>query len=175
VQGEQGASVTCPPLENPEHGTILIDGFTPNQTASYECDTGFQMQGPSQLLCNSDGKWIVIVDMDVDASTAEGSNETFKPVELSSSSTVGTEQQSDSEVTTPTAAFLCEPVFCTDPQPPVNGSVRFTSLSFGSKAIFSCDKGFVLNGSQVFGSHYSTFGNLHIFKSLFVVDVLFLL
>ena len=143
---EQGV-VTCPPLENPEHGTILIDGFTPNQTASYECDTGFQMQGPSQLVCSVDGKWIVLLD--VDAASADGNrNDTFKPVELSSSSSIGGVERSDSEETA-TTVFLCEPVFCADPPAPVNGSVRFTSLSFGSKAIFSCDKGFVLNGSQV--------------------------
>ena len=138
---------TCPPLENPEHGSILIDGFTVNETATYECDTGFQpaAQSPSQLICNADGNWTFIVDA-ADESVSVSSND-------SSHSSVPINEQGQVEETTP-PLFRCEPVFCGDPQAPINGSVRFTSLSFGSKAIFSCDKGFVLNGSQVNNSFH---------------------
>lgn len=97
----------CPPLENPVHGSVVVEGFEPTQTASFECDTGFQPNtDTTQLICSSEGQW------------------------------------------EPELEFRCEEVTCQEPQAPLNGSVRFTSVSFGSKVIFQCDLGFTLTGAQ---------------------------
>ncbi|KZS17024.1 putative Sushi [Daphnia magna] len=110
------SGITCPALDNPDHGTIVVESFEPGKLAHFECDTGFQASatgGPADLVCNSDGTWSV--------------------------------NNAESDVRQP---FRCEEVNCGEPEEPVNGSVTFTSTNFGSKALFRCDQGFVLSGSQ---------------------------
>ncbi len=36
------SGITCPALDNSDHGTIVVEGFETGQLVTYECDTGFQ-------------------------------------------------------------------------------------------------------------------------------------
>ena len=110
------SGIKCQALDNPDHGTIVVEGFETGQLAHYECDTGFAASatsGPANLICNSDGTW----------SVSDAETDSKEP-------------------------FRCEEVICSEPENPINGSVTFTSTNFGSKALFRCDQGFVLSGSQ---------------------------
>lgn len=42
----------------------------------------------------------------------------------------------------------CIEIVCKVPETPMSGSASYSSLNFGSKAIFQCDSGFILIGSQ---------------------------
>lgn len=106
--------VACPALDNPDQGTVFVEGFEPGQTARFECNFGFKSNGGiAHLVCNADGKW--------ESAESEDADELFR----------------------------CEEIICNEPEAPTKGSVTFTSLNFGSKALFHCDQGFVLNGSHV--------------------------
>ncbi|XP_073447245.1 sushi, von Willebrand factor type A, EGF and pentraxin domain-containing protein 1 isoform X2 [Aquarana catesbeiana] len=50
-------SVTCPKPKEIAFGNLTISGLTFQSTSSYICDTGYSLQGPSSLVCESSGKW----------------------------------------------------------------------------------------------------------------------
>ena len=47
----------CGDLSNPEDGTVTVMGTTPDSTATYECNSGFQLEGSMVLICGADGEW----------------------------------------------------------------------------------------------------------------------
>ena len=99
------SSAACPAVENPSHGTVVVDGFQSGDSATFECDTGFQLDGPDVITCTDDLVW------DPDGSSS------------------------------------CVEIMCPEPESPDNGTVIFTSTTFGSKAVFQCDQGFMLNAT----------------------------
>ncbi|EFX77599.1 hypothetical protein DAPPUDRAFT_1343, partial [Daphnia pulex] len=44
--------ITCPPLRDPEHGTVHY-----HSTAHYTCNRGYQLFGPGQRTCTDQGTW----------------------------------------------------------------------------------------------------------------------
>jgi CUB/sushi domain-containing protein len=47
----------CPTRFDPENGMVLLTGMSVGDTATYTCDTGFELIGESVLNCQSDGTW----------------------------------------------------------------------------------------------------------------------
>jgi len=48
----------CGPLSNPDNGVVQhTSGTTYGQTATYQCDTGYMMNGISTRLCAANGVW----------------------------------------------------------------------------------------------------------------------
>ena len=47
----------CADLSDPENGTVTVVGTAPSSTATYECDSGFQLEGSVVLTCGDDGEW----------------------------------------------------------------------------------------------------------------------
>ncbi|KAM4706820.1 sushi, von Willebrand factor type A, EGF and pentraxin domain-containing protein 1 [Discoglossus pictus] len=50
-------SVTCSKPKEIENGRFILSGLTFTSTASYECITGYSLQGPLTLTCEASGKW----------------------------------------------------------------------------------------------------------------------
>ena len=48
----------CPALSNPVNGTVRTDnGATVNQTAIYECNSGYSLSGDSSRTCQLNASW----------------------------------------------------------------------------------------------------------------------
>ena len=51
------SAAMCVDLSDPENGTVNVVGTAPSSTATYECDSGFQLEGSVVLTCGTDGEW----------------------------------------------------------------------------------------------------------------------
>ncbi|KAF6127568.1 sushi, von Willebrand factor type A, EGF and pentraxin domain containing 1 [Phyllostomus discolor] len=49
--------VKCSSPDNINHGKYVLSGLTYLSTASYSCDSGYSLQGPSILECTASGSW----------------------------------------------------------------------------------------------------------------------
>ena len=49
--------ITCPNLENPANGAVMVNGMNPGDTAPYTCISGYELVGADTLTCGSDGMW----------------------------------------------------------------------------------------------------------------------
>ena len=49
--------MTCPDLENPDNGTVVVSGNQPGDTAVYSCDFGFTLDEEDTRTCGQDGQW----------------------------------------------------------------------------------------------------------------------
>ena len=47
----------CPELTNPANGSVLTHDNTQDSTATYTCNTGYQLTGNSTRTCQFDGTW----------------------------------------------------------------------------------------------------------------------
>ena len=49
--------VTCPDLDNPGNGAVTVNGTSPGDTATYSCNTGFELEGTDTVTCGDNGTW----------------------------------------------------------------------------------------------------------------------
>ena len=148
----------------PANGSSNGSGTTFGSSVTYACDAGYTLTGSDTTLCQADGNWsdpaptCVIVDCGAapgaptngssggDTTTTFGSTVTYScdsgydPVGATST-TCG----SDGNWTE--AAPTCAPVDCGAFTAPTNGAVSQPDTTFGQTATFSCNNGYVLNGS----------------------------
>ena len=49
--------VQCPVLDDPANGEVVVNRMPPGDTATYACDSGFELVGADTLTCGDDGQW----------------------------------------------------------------------------------------------------------------------
>ena len=49
--------VSCVDLTDPANGQVVESGFTPASTATYTCNSGYQLVGDSPRTCQDNGQW----------------------------------------------------------------------------------------------------------------------
>lgn len=49
--------ITCGQLTDPEFGRVFLSSTTVNSTATYQCNTGYKIQGESKRVCLDNGQW----------------------------------------------------------------------------------------------------------------------
>ena len=49
--------IVCPDLDDPDNGDVDTDGNTPGSTATYTCNSGFELMGKGTRSCQSSGEW----------------------------------------------------------------------------------------------------------------------
>ena len=47
----------CPILIDPANGEVSVTGNSPGDTATYTCDSDYDLVGPQILTCGDDGMW----------------------------------------------------------------------------------------------------------------------
>ena len=50
-------TVLCPDLDNPINGTVSQSGNSEGDTATYTCDSGYELVGHQVLNCQANGTW----------------------------------------------------------------------------------------------------------------------
>lgn len=49
--------VGCPPLPNIANGVVVESGRSTGDTATYSCNSGFELDGDPIRICQSNGVW----------------------------------------------------------------------------------------------------------------------
>ncbi len=51
------AEVDCGPLSSPKDGQVIFKTTTLNSVATYTCNSGFDLIGSSERICQAGGTW----------------------------------------------------------------------------------------------------------------------
>ena len=49
--------ITCPDLDDLEHGDVTVNGNVPGSRADYNCDSGYMLEGVAWRKCQENGEW----------------------------------------------------------------------------------------------------------------------
>jgi CUB/sushi domain-containing protein len=153
----------CASLPGPAGGSVSAPTLTVGSTATYQCLTGYEMQGSPTRTCQAGGTWsgtaptCAAVDCGVLPSLANGTVTATTTVygstatyacttagyQLSGSGTRTCQANKSWSGTAPT----CVLVDCGAPPATSNGSVTATTTTFGSTATYNCTTaGYALSG-----------------------------
>ena len=50
-------ALPCPKLSDPENGEMMVDGYHPGSSATYQCAEGFRLIGPQVRKCLPTALW----------------------------------------------------------------------------------------------------------------------
>ncbi|HJL00732.1 MAG TPA: EGF domain-containing protein [Polyangiaceae bacterium LLY-WYZ-15_(1-7)] len=157
-------SIDCGPLGNPANGSVDAPSTGFSAVATYSCSTGYLLEGDATRTCGGDGLWsgsepsCRLVDCGSLGSPANGSVSTDRTTLGGTASygcntgyeIVGTDTRTcEASGSWSGSAPSCTPVDCGSLPSPTNGSVSFSSTTFGSIASYSCDSGFMMTGGDV--------------------------
>lgn len=152
----------CGPLVSPENGTVMASSTMVGGTATYACNTGYELVGSASRTCQADRTWsgspptCALVDCGTLSPPANGTvsapTTTYGATAsyacdfgyvLSGSST----RSCQSSGTWSGSAPACSPVDCGPLSSPGNGNVTYASTTYGSTATYACNGGYTLSGS----------------------------
>ena len=157
------AIVDCGQLDPITNGQITQPITTYGSSATYSCDSGYTLNGPNSRTCQADGYWsgsepsCDLVDCGLVVAPTNGvvilSSTTYLSVatygcstgyQLSGQNTQTCQADGTWSGNNPT----CDILNCSTPTTPTNGQASFVSINFTSVVAYSCDSGYVLNGSN---------------------------
>ena len=119
--------IDCGNLRDPRNGDVKLTGTRVGAKAIYKCNRGFILKGSNVRKCQTNGRW-------------SGK----EPV------CIGISQYMSFTVNEVTDTYISgRPRRCNRLDDPRNGDVRLTGTKVGDKAIYQCDRGFVLNGDRI--------------------------
>ena len=162
--------VDCGLVTAPTNGVVILSSTTYPSVATYGCSTGYQLSGQNTQTCQADGTWsgnkptCDIVDCRTPTTPTNG-HVTYILTTFTSIATYSCGNgyvlsgpnsrfcQADgtwsgSEPTCANAS-TCEVMDCSPLTDPANGQIVTPSITFGSVATYSCEKGYVLSGQNM--------------------------
>ncbi|XP_053408488.1 sushi, von Willebrand factor type A, EGF and pentraxin domain-containing protein 1-like [Mercenaria mercenaria] len=158
----------CGNLTSPEHGNVTLNnGLTTfKSTATFTCDTGYELTDKSISICNASGNWSTIPNCRIkdcgNVTTVPANGHVDQPNETTYLSVskfrcdIGYTLQGDnSTVCTKdgrwrTYKVTCAINHCSKPTSPTNGNVSpVNGTTYRSIANYTCNEGFTLNGTSI--------------------------
>lgn len=158
--------IDCMTLPDPEFGKVNVSGGTQyGNTAKYECNIGYLVNGSSARICQANGEWSGLEPRCIDVDCGNPSVSVFGSV----STPNGTSYRAKSYYNCSLGYYLsgprertcqydgswsdqepdCEIVDCGEPNVPTKGSVQIPNgTTFGKRTFFNCDEGFHITGSN---------------------------
>ncbi|GCC29611.1 hypothetical protein chiPu_0008054 [Chiloscyllium punctatum] len=153
----------CPTPQDTDSGRYDLNGITYLSTVSYTCNSGYQLQGPSTLTCNSTGQWnstapvceiiscglpptlpnafIIGNNFTFGSSISYGCKEGYTLIGSESKKCLANGEWSVS-------ATQCVPVSC-GPAPNIDYALPDTSHQlYGDIAIYYCKDGYSISGNS---------------------------
>ena len=112
----------CGTLTNPTNGRVSYTATTYGQTATYSCNTGYNLVGGSTRTCQATGAW-------------SGNAPTCRRMLLYKSWVKGNIYVHD-------ISLLSTAVNCGALTSPANGRVSYTAATYGHRASYSCNTGY---------------------------------
>ena len=117
----------CNALTDPANGQVSTTGTTFGQTATYSCNTGYNLVGDSTRTCQATGNW-------------SGSAPTCQSMLLFSSVNY--------QAISTYVSLLSIVADCGALSNPANGQVNTSGTTFGQTATYSCNTGYNLVGDS---------------------------
>ena len=158
------SSVDCGVLSAPTNGSVDAPSTGFSATATYACNTGYLLVGEATRSCQMSGAWsgaaptCMLVECGTLPPPSEGTVMTNRTTLGGTATYACNEGWRTSDPTTRTClssgswsgrAPVCGPVDCGALTAPTNGNVGAASTTFGSLAVYSCNDGFMLVGSNM--------------------------
>lgn len=158
--------VNCGALGAPEHGMVrAVEGTRAGQRAEYDCDAGYERQGPAARECQADGSWSAAAPSCSPVRCAELTAPEHGSLRPGGAAVFGeragyacdegyalagpAERTCQPDGQWSAAAPSCEPRSCGPLTDPRDGSVSLPgSPSFGQVASYHCKPGLYLVGSE---------------------------
>ncbi|HVZ73733.1 MAG TPA: hypothetical protein VHJ20_15240 [Polyangia bacterium] len=152
----------CGALTNPTNGSVSDPTTTVGATATYSCTTGYGPSGSATRTCQTNGAWsgtaptCVIAQCPALNSPTGGSvsapNLTYGSTAMYTCNTgyslVGIASRTcQASGTWSGSPPTCAPVDCGVPSKPGNGTVTYTTTTYGSSATYGCNTGYTLSGA----------------------------
>ena len=119
--------VDCNALSDPTNGQVSTSGTTFGQTATYSCNTGYNLVGDNTRTCQATGNW-------------SGSEPTCERMLLLSNMPIKSVHN---------VFLLSTVVDCNALSDPANGQVSTSGTTFGETATYSCNTGYNLVGNNI--------------------------
>ncbi|KAL9989269.1 hypothetical protein ACROYT_G003802 [Oculina patagonica] len=157
-------AVDCGPLSVPTNGSSAGDATVFPNSVLFECDPGFTLNGSSKRSCQPNRTWsglttvCVAKDCGALAVPTNGSSTgdlTIFPNKIDFSCDEGFNllgsrtRHCQADGTWSGNQTYCEAVDCGSLSAPINGSSSGDLTVFPNSKLFSCDPGFILNGSTI--------------------------
>ena len=120
-------TVSCPKLDAPKYGQVWLTGNSYSSTAYYRCNYGYELDGSHSRKCQHDGTWY-------------GKAPECRPVKRSNFFVTISYSNSSHIIT----LFA---VNCRRLDAPKYGKVIMTGYSYLSRAYYSCNYGYELDGA----------------------------
>ena len=120
----------CSSPSNPSNGAVTSAGNSVGDTATYSCNTGFELIGNAVATCSLD---------------TDGNSASFMPTPPVCRGKSG----NDILLFQENNFLLVCSAMCSSPSSPSNGRVTSTGNSVGDTATYTCNTGFELIGSRV--------------------------
>ena len=117
-------------MSNPSNGAVTSAGNSVGDTATYSCNTGFELLGNAVATCTL---------------ATEGNSASFMPTPPVCRGKSG----NDILLFQENNFFLVCSALCSSPSSPSNGRVTSTGNSVGNTATYTCNTGFELIGISV--------------------------
>ncbi|MBI5498035.1 MAG: choice-of-anchor D domain-containing protein [Deltaproteobacteria bacterium] len=155
--------VDCGSLTSPSNGTVSAPTTTLGGTATYSCNTGYNISGSSTRTCGTGGFWsgsaLSCVPVDCGSLTNPSNGTVSAPTttfgatatyacntgyNISGSST----RTCGAGGTWSGSAPTCPPINCGSLSNPTNGSVSAPTTTYGSTATYSCNTYYVMSGAS---------------------------
>ncbi|WAQ97856.1 CSMD3-like protein [Mya arenaria] len=140
----QPKCVQCPTLTDPSSGTVALTSSGSKTSATYACASGYNLNGNTIRLCNSDACQAPLTpangDMTHDGSTASYSCHLGYSLAGLSSRTCGTDSSGWSG-SNPSCSV------CATLNYPTGGSVSMSTDGINTQADYTCNSGYTLNGA----------------------------
>jgi hypothetical protein len=158
------SSVDCGVLSAPANGSVDAPSTGFSATATYACNVGYLLVGDTTRTCQMSGAWsgaaptCMLVDCGSLPPPTEGTVMTDRTTLGGTATYACNEGWRTSDPTTRTClstgswsgrAPVCGPVDCGPLTAPANGNVGAASTTFGSLAVYSCNDGYMLVGSNM--------------------------
>jgi CUB/sushi domain-containing protein len=157
-------SVNCGQLSFPGFGQVALTGTTPGSTATYSCNSGYQLVGDAVRTCQNNGQWTgrePTCDA-LDCGTLEDPTNGAVNIRDTAAGSVALYECNPGYILAGKPQRVCLPysqwsgsaptcnaVDCGPLSPPPNGDIRVSVTTFGSFARYSCSIGYELTGLEV--------------------------
>jgi CUB/sushi domain-containing protein len=157
--------IRCPYLKAPDYGSVDDGDNRPGTKAVYDCDKGFKLVGDRRRLCLYDGTWkgkaptckriIILCPKLKDPRYGDVDVNGKKPGSVAKYSCkkgfklVGVDWRKCQYNGYWTGeAPVCKVIICKRPPKPAYGYVKYKRTYYGSRAYYSCYKGYYLVGKR---------------------------
>ena len=157
--------VVCGNPSSIENGHVSAPAITFTSVATYTCNEGFTLEGPSEKVCQEDGSWTTVTHSchpveckppkDIKNGTYQSSDGYLYGNVVTYTCNIGYFLNGESDLTCEADgtwsndAPVCSVKLCPAPEYIRNGRFKVLSIEYNGRVEYSCNEGYELEGHEV--------------------------